>query len=114
MLYKLSESAKKGYAERAEKATLKQAGWREKHLENFIANNISEIVSSEHLMTFFTEHPGEVPDILALDEKGDLYIFELKRWEGKQDRKGGMKNKSRKKATSSPRVSISPQVGKME
>ena len=27
----------------------------------------------------------EEPDILAIDSNGDLYIFELKRWEGKQE-----------------------------
>lgn len=37
-------------------------------------------------MAIFTEKARqEEPDILAIDKEGDLYIFELKRWSGKQE-----------------------------
>ena len=50
-------------------------------LENLIAKNIQELFSEDQLMVLMQENKfQEHADILALDEKGDLYIFELKRW----------------------------------
>jgi hypothetical protein len=37
-------------------------------------------------MVFFQERPfDEAADIYAIDQKGDLYIFELKRWQSQQE-----------------------------
>jgi hypothetical protein len=61
-------------------------GWKEKDLENLIANNLSQLIPESQLMVLFQEKPyREAADIYALDEKGDLYIFELKRWRGHQE-----------------------------
>ncbi len=85
MLYKLNKDNKKEY-KKVKRVTLAEIGWREKDLEDLISNNIVDFISSNDLMPIFTERTRqEEPDILAIDSNGDLYIFELKRWEGKQE-----------------------------
>jgi len=85
MLYKLN-SLKKDTYQRVKRVSLADIGWKEKDLERLIANNIEDFIHSNELMTIFTERSlQEEPDILALDDKGDLYIFELKRWGAKQE-----------------------------
>ena len=62
------------------KITLADLGWKEKDLEEYVTHHMQELIS-EDLMPIFNERPRqEEPDILAVDKKGDLYIFELKRW----------------------------------
>jgi hypothetical protein len=63
-------------------STLADAGWSEKDLENILAERIDLVLREDHLMVISQErHWQEEADILAVDEKGTLYIFELKRWE---------------------------------
>jgi len=65
---------------------LEDFDWKEKDLENIIADNIEDFINSEELMTIFTERQGqEEPDIMALDKNGDLYILELKREKSKEE-----------------------------
>lgn len=67
-------------------ATLKDAGWREKDLEDYLAQNITKLLREDQLMVISQERRGqEAPDALALDAQGVLYIFELKRWEGRAE-----------------------------
>lgn len=56
-------------------------GLTEKDLENFISDNLFEVLYSRSpLMPIFQERRGQkVGDIYALNESGDLTIFELKR-----------------------------------
>ena len=59
---------------------------REEHIENFLRSRLSEIVSEDHLMLIGQERKWqEEADLLALDNAGTLYIFELKRWESKSE-----------------------------
>ena len=61
-------------------------GLKEKDIEDFLKSRLSEIVSEDALMLIGQERPGqEEADLLALDEEGILYIFELKRWESNQE-----------------------------
>lgn len=84
MLYKLNEEAS-GY-EMVKQSKLEDFRWKEKDLENIIANNIEDFINTEELMTIFTEKKGQkAPDIMALDKNGDLYILELKRVKGTDD-----------------------------
>lgn len=86
MLYKLNKDTNKESYAKVKRITLADMGWKEKDLEKLIAQNIFDFISSNDLMTLFTERPRkEEPDILALDRNGELYIFELKRWSGKQE-----------------------------
>ena len=82
MLYKLSTGKAKEKPAKAKRITLAEIGWLEKDLEELISNNIDDLIYSNDLMVIFTERPAQPePDILALDAKGNLYIFELKRWD---------------------------------
>lgn len=86
MLYKLNQFRNKEKYTKVKRVTLADIGWKEKDLENLISKNIQDFISSNDLMPIFTERVRqEEPDILALDGNGDLYIFELKRWSGKQE-----------------------------
>lgn len=86
MLYKLNKNSNRQEYTKVKRVTLAEIGWKEKDLENLISNNIQDFISSNDLMPIFTERARqEEPDILALDSNGDLYIFELKRWSGKQE-----------------------------
>lgn len=81
MLYKLDQAAKSDY-QKVKRTTLSQIGWQEKDLEKLLANHITDLLHIDELMTIFTERPRqEEPDILALNAAGELYIFELKRWQ---------------------------------
>lgn len=86
MLYKLNQNANRNNYTKVKRVTLSDIGWKEKDLENLISNNIQDFISSNDLMAIFTERARqEEPDMLAIDKNGDLYIFELKRWSGKQE-----------------------------
>lgn len=86
MLYKLNQTDNREKYQKVKRVTLAEIGWKEKDLENLISNNIQDFISGSDLMTIFNERVRqEEPDILALDSDGDLYIFELKRWSGKQE-----------------------------
>ena len=86
MLYKLNKNTNRNNYSKVKRVTLSDIGWKEKDLENLISNNIQDFISSNDLMAIFTERARqEEPDILAIDKEGDLYIFELKRWSGKQE-----------------------------
>ena len=88
MLYKLNKDEETGISsyEMVKQSKLEDFNWKEKDLENIIANNIEDFINTEELMTIFTEKKGQkAPDIMALDKNGDLYILELKRVKGTDD-----------------------------
>ena len=85
MLFKLEDKKLSEY-QKVKKVTLADIGWKEKNLEELISKNIQDFISLDTLMVIFNERIyQEEPDILALDKFGTLYIFELKRWTGKQE-----------------------------
>lgn len=70
--------------EKVKEVSLAASGLKEKDLENIISKRIDELVRTDQLMVIMQERSRqEEPDILAVDEKGVLFIFELKRWEGR-------------------------------
>ncbi len=85
MLYKLEREN----PERSNKVEIRDPAHfdlKERHIENFLRSRLAEIVSEDHLMLIGQERPlQEEADLLALDNKGDLYIFELKRWESNSE-----------------------------
>lgn len=84
MLYRLDRPMES--SERVKVASLSDFGFKEKDLERFVGSHLTEVVSDDHLMLIGQERPWqEEADILALDRKGVLYIFELKRWESKKE-----------------------------
>lgn len=90
MLYKLTrkDDAARGNMQLKpiQRVPLSKAGWVEKDLENYMAENLPVLLQEEELMPIFQEPGGpEQPDILAVNQEGTLYIFELKRWEAKSE-----------------------------
>ena len=88
MLYKLSSSDKQFNG--LEPVAFKDfAGFgnNEKNLENLIANSILDVLFEDSsLMPIFQERPWQAEaDIYALNEKGDLVIFELKKSTARED-----------------------------
>ena len=74
--------------DQAAATTLDQLGWKEKDLENLVAQHIDKVVRENQLLVVAQErqvYPQEEADILALDRDGDLHIFELKRWKSQQE-----------------------------
>jgi len=90
MIYKINidqkENGKEIRNEKVTRVAPEEIGLLEKDLENYIANNIAQVLPTTNLMTIFQERQRqEEPDIMALNENGDLYIFELKRFSSKED-----------------------------
>lgn len=84
MLYKIDTNSH-DYS-KVKRVSLSSLGWKEKDLEILVSKHLQDFISSNELMTIFNERPRqEEPDILALDQNGDLYIFELKRWGSNQE-----------------------------
>lgn len=84
MLYKLDTNAI-DYT-KVKRVTLSSIGWKEKNLQDLLSAHIQDFIYSNELLTIFNERPRqEEPDILAIDKKGELYIFELKRWSSHQE-----------------------------
>ena len=85
MLYKIN-------TDETEASTRVELSWpanfdlTEKDIENFLKSRLHEVISEEQLMLIGQERSWqEEADLLALDKDGLLYIFELKRWESKQE-----------------------------
>jgi hypothetical protein len=57
-------------------------GIKEKDIEKFFAAHLHELITEDQLMLIGQERQRqEEADVFALDRKGTLYIFELKRWQ---------------------------------
>lgn len=82
MLFRIAGSAKAGDTALVPVAlsTLKDADWTEKALEDVLARRIQDVLREDQLMVISQERAWkEEADILALDQEGVLFIFELKR-----------------------------------
>lgn len=85
MLYKLDKDDIQRSA-RAKIASLDDFGMKEKDLENFLRSRLTDVVFEDELMLISQERAFQAEaDLLALDRDGVLYIFELKRWESRQE-----------------------------
>jgi hypothetical protein len=63
---------------------LKSISWKEEDLQKLIYQNLEKLIQDEDLLLIGqSRNWQEEPDIMALDQNGDLYIFELKAWESK-------------------------------
>lgn len=86
MIFKINRTQNKEVLNSVKRVSLASVGWTEKDLEDLISNNIQELIPENQLMILSQERQyQEEADILALDEKGNLYIFELKRWKSNKE-----------------------------
>lgn len=66
-------------------SSLTDQGWSEKDLENYLRENLPKLIGDD-LMVIGQSRPFQPEaDLLALDRRGDLWIFELKRVSGSSD-----------------------------
>ena len=80
MLYELN-LAQLATSERVSIERPDTLGVTEKHIEEFLAAHLVELIPEDQLMLLAQERQfQEEADILALDRHGTLFIFELKRW----------------------------------
>ncbi|WP_018233695.1 PDDEXK family nuclease [Thioalkalivibrio thiocyanodenitrificans] len=80
MLFYLDDHDKTSLTE-VPASSLATLGWLEKDLEEMLAKHIDKVVREDQLLVIHQERRyQEEPDILGLDESGNLHIFELKRW----------------------------------
>jgi hypothetical protein len=64
---------------------LKDFGWNERKLQDLLFQNLDRVIQEEELLLIMRSRQWqEEPDLMAIDENGDLWIFELKAWESQQ------------------------------
>jgi len=64
---------------------LKDFGWDERKFQSLLFQNLDRVIQEEELMLISQSRRWqEEPDLMAIDEKGDLWIFELKAWESQE------------------------------
>lgn len=81
-----SPSTNNSDIDKVKEISLASSGLKEKDLENIISKRIEELVRTDQLMVIMQERQRqEEPDIIAIDQEGLLYIFELKRWEARSE-----------------------------
>ena len=62
--------------------TLADIGWQESHLQELLFKNLEKVLEDNELLLIMQSRSWqEEPDLMALNQSGDLYIFELKAWE---------------------------------
>ena len=82
MLFELKDKKEVNVVKKVNLATIE---WKEKDLEDYVTKHMQYLIS-EDLMPIFNERNfQEEPDIIAVDKIGNLYIFELKRWESNKE-----------------------------
>lgn len=84
MLYKLDPKQK--VIKRVTRIMFKDFGWEEREFQELLFDNLNEIIQTEELLVIMQSRRWqEEPDLMAVDEEGDLWIFELKVWETKTE-----------------------------
>lgn len=80
MLFKLNKEHFN--IQRAQRHQLNEIGWKEKDFQRLLFGNLEKVLQDEELFLIMqSRNWQEEPDLMAFDNKGDLYIFELKVWE---------------------------------
>ncbi len=80
MLFKLDTTS--GMIDIVERVYLKDFGWDERKLQGLLFDNLDRVIREEELLLIMQSRRWqEEPDLMAVDEKGDIHIFELKAWE---------------------------------
>jgi len=83
MIYEIHKNGGKP-PHQLEPSSLKEQQWREKKLEDYLFQHLRQFVSVD-LMVIGQSSPGEKADLVALDQEGELWLFELKKIEGKAE-----------------------------
>lgn len=82
MLYRIQHHPETGMLERQAAATLAELNYKEDDLQKWLVRHLDQVIRTDELLPLTQSRRGEeMPDILAIDRNGRLFIFELKRWE---------------------------------
>ncbi len=80
MLFKLD--TKTGGIDIVDRVYLKDFGWDERKLQELLYHSLDRVIREDELLLIMQSRRWqEEPDLIAIDENGDLHIFELKAWE---------------------------------
>ena len=83
MLFKLDP--RKNEIDIVTRVRLKDFGWNEINLQKLLFQNLDRVIQEQELLLIMQSRQWqEEPDLMAIDENGDLWIFELKAWESQQ------------------------------
>ncbi len=83
MIFELNKSQYK--IKRFPRSRLFDIDWKEEDLQKLLFENIEKVLQDEELLLIMQSRKWqEEPDLMAIDSKGDLYIFELKAWESEE------------------------------
>lgn len=64
---------------------LSTIGWKEEDLQKMMYENLDVLLPEDELLLIMQSRRWqEEPDLMAIDKKGDLYIFEMKAWESQE------------------------------
>lgn len=70
---------------RVQRNRLFEIGWKEEDFQQLLFKNLEKVLQDEELLLIMQSRKWqEEPDLMAIDSKGDLYIFELKAWESQE------------------------------
>jgi len=65
---------------------LADIGWKENDFQRLMYDNLDVLIPEDELLLIMQSKKGqEVPDLMAIDKNGDLFIFELKAWESRDE-----------------------------
>jgi hypothetical protein len=82
----LRVDAKNRSAARVNGEHLSRFGLDERGLQDVLFRSLDRLLPDEELLLIAqSRHWQEEPDLLALDERGRLYIFEIKVWESRSE-----------------------------
>jgi len=83
MLFKLNPTENE--IDIVRRVRLKDFGWNERKFQNLLFQNLDRVIQEQELLVIMQSRQWqEEPDLMAIDENGDLWIFELKAWESQQ------------------------------
>jgi hypothetical protein len=83
MLFKLNPTTNE--IDIVRRTRLQDFGWDERKFQNLLFKNLDRVIQEQELLLIMQSRQWqEEPHLMAIDENGDLWIFELKAWESQQ------------------------------
>ena len=82
----LNIDLKNKLAERVRGVSLKSFGLDERAFQDILYRSLDKLIPDDELLLLMQSRQWqEEPDLMAIDKKGKLYIFELKAWESRSE-----------------------------
>lgn len=82
----LNIDLKNGIADRVRGVSLSSFGINERAFQDILYKSLDKLIPDDELLLIMQSRQWqEEPDLMAIDRKGQLYIFELKAWESRSE-----------------------------